>query len=233
MAGARSRALLAVAVAALGLLLVWAALRGPDASSSTPLAEPPPPQGQASAAPGPATATTGRATTATDRSDVRDRTAGPVLPESDPVAVTIPRIGVRSRLVELGLDEDGAMEVPRDPGRAGWFVRSAAPGALGPAVLAGHVTWNRAPAVFSRLGRLRRGDQVSVLRDDGRTAVFTVDRVARYSKSRFPSDEVYGTIDHAGLRLITCGGTYDTVHRRYLDNVVVFAHLTSVRTRSG
>jgi sortase (surface protein transpeptidase) len=231
-AGARSRALLAVAVGALGLLLVWAALRGPDASPSAPLAEPPP-QGQATAAPGPATATTRRSTTSTDRSDVRDRTAGPVLPESDPVAVAIPRIGVRSRLVELGLDEGGALEVPRDPGRAGWFTRSAAPGALGPAVLAGHVTWNRAPAVFSRLGRLRRGDRVSVLRDDGRTAVFTVDRVARYSKSRFPSDEVYGAIDHAGLRLITCGGTYDTVHHRYLDNVVVFAHLTSVRTRTG
>jgi sortase (surface protein transpeptidase) len=231
-AGARSRALLALAVGALGLLLVWASLHGLDAPSSATQVEPAPP-GQASATPGPATTTAGRSTTSTHRSDVRDRTAGPVLPESDPVTVSIPRIGVRSRLVELGLDEDGAMEVPRDPGRAGWFTRSAAPGALGPAVLAGHVTWDRAPAVFSRLGRLRRGDQVFVLRDDGRTAVFTVDRVARFSKTRFPSKEVYGTIDHAGLRLITCGGTYDTVRHRYLDNVVVFARLTDVRTRHG
>ena len=123
----------------------------------------------------------------TDRTDVRDQITGLVLPESDPVAVSIPRIGVRSTLVDLGLDADGAMEVPQDPALAGWFSRGAAPGALGPAVIAGHVTWDGAPAVFHRLGTLRRGDQVAVTRKDGKTAVFTVSRVARFSKSRFPS----------------------------------------------
>ena len=37
---------------------------------------------------------------------------GLVLPESEPVTVSIPKIGVRSRLVDLGLDEQGSMEVP-------------------------------------------------------------------------------------------------------------------------
>jgi sortase (surface protein transpeptidase) len=144
------------------------------------------------------------------------------------VAVSIPRIGVRSTLVDLGLDRDGAMEVPRDPALAGWFTRGPAPGALGPAVIAGHVTWDGAPAVFHRLSTLRRGDHVSVTRKDGKTAVFSVSRVDRFSKARFPSRAVYGAIDHAGLRLITCGGTYDAARQRYLDNVVVFARLEAV-----
>lgn len=165
--------------------------------------------------------------------DVRDRISGLVLPESDPVSVAVPRIGVRSSLVRLGLDGDGEMEVPRDPALAGWFTRGAAPGALGPAVIAGHVTWDGTPAVFQRLGTVRRGDRVTVGREDGRTAIFTVTRVAQYSKSKFPSRAVYGAIDHAGLRLITCGGTYDSVHHRYLDNVVVFARLEAVREPSG
>ena len=114
-----------------------------------------------------------------------------------------------------------------DPAVAGWYSRGPAPGALGPAVIAGHVTWN-GPAVFHRLGTMRRGDQVTVTRKDGKTAVFTVTRVARFSKSRFPTRAVYGPIDHAGLRLITCGGTYDTARHRYLDNVVVFAKLEAV-----
>jgi hypothetical protein len=59
--------------------------------------------------------------------------------------------------------------------------------------------------------------------------VFTVTRVAQFSKSRFPNREVYGQIDHAGLRLITCGGTYDAARRKYLDNVVVFAKPEAVR----
>ena len=143
------------------------------------------------------------------------------------MAVSMPRIGVRSTLVELGIDAAGAMEVPQDPALAGWFSQGAAPGALGPAIIAGHVTWDGAPAVFHRLGTVRRGDEVTVTRKDGKTAIFTVTRVSRFAKSEFPSRAVYGAIDHAGLRLITCGGTYDAARHRYLDNVVVFAKLTT------
>jgi hypothetical protein len=80
---------------------------------------------------------------------------------------------------------------------------------------------------------MRRGDHVRVTRKDGKTAVFTVTRVAQFSKSRFPTREVYGRIDHAGLRLITCGGTYDAARSRYLDNVVVFARLVAVHGPGG
>jgi hypothetical protein len=68
---------------------------------------------------------------------------------------------------------------------------------------------------------------VTVTRKDGKTAIFTISRVARFSKERFPSRAVYGQIDHAGLRLITCGGTYDG--HKYADNVIVFARLEAVR----
>ena len=81
-------------------------------------------------------------------------------------------------------------------------------------------------------GTLRPGDQVTVDRKDGRTAVFTVTRVARFSKSEFPTRSVYGPINHAGLRLITCGN-YDEPSQEYLDNVVVFAKLDAVRGPRG
>ncbi len=80
---------------------------------------------------------------------------------------------------------------------------------------------------------MRRGDQVLVTREDGITADFAVTRVARFSKSRFPREAVYGSIDHAGLRLITCGGSYDAARNSYADNVVVFARLTAVRGAGG
>ena len=35
------------------------------------------------------------------------------------MTVSIPKIGVRSRLVDLGLDDNGEMEVPRLPELAG------------------------------------------------------------------------------------------------------------------
>ena len=56
------------------------------------------------------------------------------------------------------------------------------------------------------------------------TATFTVDRVATYPKTRFPTALVYGSLDVAGLRLITCGG-FDPVVRAYEANVIVFSTL--------
>jgi hypothetical protein len=219
--------LVAVGLALLGVGLIWAALARPSppdaAVAVAPSVQAPP---ASSAVPTPSA---GRPSEREDEPDVRDRVEGLVLPESDPVAVSIPRIGARSRLIDLGLDSNREMEIPKDPADAGWFSRGATPGALGPAVIAGHVTWAGVRGVFYRLDTLRRGDEVLVTRDDGRIAVFTVTRVARFSKSRFPSQTVYGAIDHAGLRLVTCGGIYDTARTRYLDNVIVFARLTDVR----
>jgi hypothetical protein len=53
--------------------------------------------------------------------------------------------------------------------------------------------------------------------------------VQQHAKLEFPTEAVYGQIDHAGLRLITCGGAYDAARRKYLDNIVVFAKLKEVR----
>jgi Sortase domain len=219
-------------LAVVGVLLLWAALPRTLVPADPGLAAGREEHGVLSPSPAGSRSAAGRRDVRADQRDLVDRITGSVLPESDPVSVAIPGIGVRTGLVELGLEADGTMEVPGDPAKAGWFRRAAAPGALGPAVIAGHVTWDGAPGVFHRLGKLRPGDRVAVTRKDGRIAVFNVTRLARYSKSRFPSRSVYGAIDHAGLRLITCGGTYDAAENRYLDNVVVFARLEAVR-RSG
>ena len=73
--------------------------------------------------------------------------------------------------------------IRRTPAGTSW---GPSPGALGPAVVAGHVTWNQAPAVFFRLAELRPGDVVQVTRTDGVVAVFEVTRVERYPQVRVP-----------------------------------------------
>lgn len=154
---------------------------------------------------------------------------GPALDSSPPVAVTIPDLGISSSLLELGLNDDNTMEVPSDPASVGWFTKAPTPGSLGPAVLAGHVTWDQRPAVFFELANLRRDDTVEVTRRDGKTIVFTITEVEQYAKAEFPTDKVYGVIDHPGLRLITCAGDLDRDTGDYNDNIVVYAELTDVR----
>jgi sortase (surface protein transpeptidase) len=142
-----------------------------------------------------------------------------------PARVRIPAVGIDSTLDRLGTDAAGALVPPADFAQAGWFTGSPAPGAVGPAVLAGHVDSWRGPAVFFRLAQLHDGDDVLVTRADGTTLRFTVTRVMRYPKSAFPTAEVYGPTGDPQLRLITCGGSFDRSRRSYLDDVVVFARL--------
>jgi sortase (surface protein transpeptidase) len=87
------------------------------------------------------------------------------------------------------------------------------------------VDWATGPGVFYDLARLVAGDEVLVTRADGTIAVFAVTSVERYAKSQFPTDQVYGDIDHAGLRLITCGGTWNAATHHYESNTVVYADL--------
>jgi sortase (surface protein transpeptidase) len=145
------------------------------------------------------------------------------LPASPPTRVQIPALGVTSRITGLGLERDGSMEVPRGAYPVGWYDRSPTPGQLGPAVLAGHVDWEGEPGAFYGLRELRAGDTVVIDRADGTVATFRVDRVEEHAKDDFPTEEVYGDIDHAGLRLITCGGAFDEDAGDYQDNIIVFA----------
>ena len=145
-----------------------------------------------------------------------------------PVSLSVPAIGAHSSLLRLGQNADGTVQVPSlgADSRAGWYRYSPTPGQLGPAVILGHIDSAKyGPGIFFKLGALRPGDKVSVDRADRTTAVFRVDRVAEYPKDHFPTLQVYGNIDHAGLRLITCGGSFNLSKHSYHDNIVAFASL--------
>jgi sortase (surface protein transpeptidase) len=154
--------------------------------------------------------------------------AKPVLAASHPDRLRIPAIDVDARgLIDLGLQADRTMEVPADGTTVGWYAQSPSPGERGPAVLAAHVDWNHEKGVFFDLHRLEPGDDVVVDRADGSSATFEVQRVEQYPKDRFPTQEVYGDVAGAELRLITCGGDLDREARSYRDNIVVYAALVS------
>jgi hypothetical protein len=190
---------------AAGLAMIVAGVAGVALSPGggpvpRPAATVPVPPGPAAAGPGPAA-------------------RRPALPRE----LTIPVIGVRTRLVRLGLTPGGALQVPGRFQVAGWYDNSPRPGEAGAAVIAGHVDNLAGPAVFYRLAALRPGDRVYIRRADGSLVVFQVTTVRRYLKARFPTAAVYGPAPGPQLRLITCGGTFDPARHSYLSNVVVYA----------
>jgi len=142
---------------------------------------------------------------------------------SAPVRLSIPSIGVRTNVVRLGLNPDGTLQVPTDFSVAGWYMPGPTPGQRGSAVIVGHVDSKRGPAVFYRLGEVAPGSLVRIALADHAEVVFRVYAVREYAKTSFPTSLVYGAAAAPELRLVTCGGPFDSRTGHYLDNVVVFA----------
>ena len=213
-------ATVAAVLAVLGIVLLVVALTGQQSP-------PQPSAGSSQQASGSASAPSSSAPTAPPSEPAPVQEDVPA-----PVALRIPAIDVDSDLIDLGLNEDGTVEVPplSDVSQAGWYDGSPRPGSVGPALLLGHVdSAEQGPGVFFDLGALNAGDEVEVARADGTVAVFAVQRVARYPKEEFPTIDVYGNTPGPELRLITCGGAFDSSVRSYEDNIVVYATLSGTR----
>jgi hypothetical protein len=137
------------------------------------------------------------------------------LGDSDPMELRIERIGVRSSLVQLGLDAQGLVQLPpvSEGMQAGWHQTHPKQW-----IIVGRIESNKARGVFYRLNDLRQGDTLEVSKKDGSVARFTVSRSERIIRDDFFAEAVARDADEQGLRLITCGTP---------DNVIVHAAASS------
>jgi hypothetical protein len=156
-----------------------------------------------------------------------DGGATEALDRSIPTRISIPSLGVRAKIIEVGLAADGSIATPAaDPAEAtGWYRLGPTPGEVGTAVIVGHVDTDSRPAVFHKLTELSKGKLIEVNREDHRVATFTVESVEHFPKTSFPADRVFDSTDRARLVLVTCGGTWLGGDIGYSDNVIVFATL--------
>ena len=94
---------------------------------------------------------------------------------SVPVRVQVPSVGIDgSPLEALHVLGNGTLEPPTKFGVAGWFAQGTRPGAVGPAVIAGHVDSVTGPGIFLRLGDIKPGAKIIVTTRTGQ----------KYSSSR-------------------------------------------------
>ncbi|MDP9866480.1 MULTISPECIES: class F sortase [Streptosporangium] len=153
----------------------------------------------------------------------------PGLPgESDPVALVVPRAKVNAPVAPIDSGADGTLEPPPlwRADLVGWDRLGPTPGEPGSAVVVGHLDTKTGPAVFAGLSQVREGDAVVVTRQDRTAVVFRVSAVERVRKSAFPVGKVYRAPPRPAIRLVTCGGTYDSERHSYDDNLIVYGGLT-------
>jgi len=145
---------------------------------------------------------------------------------SEPTRIRIPSVGISTTFEEpLSLNQDRTIQVPDSYEQVGWYKGGVTPGEIGSSVILGHVDSYEGPAVFFSLGQIEEGALIEITRNDGSVATFSVTALERYEQEEFPTELVYGDVDHAGLRLVTCSGTFDKGEQVYSHNTVVYAEL--------
>jgi LPXTG-site transpeptidase (sortase) family protein len=230
------RSLVGVAFLVLGGALAFSALTGLGREGAT---RPPAPQEPLLLLDVPKSVAPPAATPEAEGAPTTEPPAPSSLNQSPPVRIVIPAIRVDAEVIALGLDAQAVPQVPdrsnaQRPGRVvAWYDFSARPGQGSNAVFAGHVTWDRAPAVFWDLGKLAAGDLLRIVVQDGRQLVYQVSETFMVDPAQPDAVRVMYPTSEDMVTLITCGGTFvpdraSPLGGDYSHRVVVRARLVGV-----
>lgn len=143
-----------------------------------------------------------------------------------PVRLIIPSINVDAVVENVGITAAGAMEVPGNTIDVGWYKLGPPPGEVGSAVISGHFDGrDGGSGVFNNLDKLKQGDKMYVINNQGTTTTFVVRESRTYNPGY--ADEVFFSNDNgAHLNLVTCDGVWDKNKKSYSKRLVVFADIT-------
>ena len=155
----------------------------------------------------------------------------PTVEASPPVSIAIPALGISSALgPQRGLTAAGTIDDAPLSGPTWalpwWYDNGPTPGEDGSAVILGHVDSAIGAGhlgVFFALGSLRPGQAITVDLSDGSVTRWVVTSVVLYPDSQFPDALVYAHSGSPVLRLVTCGGTFNSQTHGYESATVVTA----------
>lgn len=147
------------------------------------------------------------------------------VPADAPRLLTIPVIGVKARILPMGLDTQGVLQSPNNISDVGWYTGSAKPGTNGAMLVDGHVSGPTKPGVFKQLASLKRGDVIYVERGDGKKSTYSVKMTENTPVGSIDMRKAMQPIiaNQEGLNLITCSGRFDAKTQTYDHRTIVYA----------
>ncbi len=143
-----------------------------------------------------------------------------------PMLLTIPALGVQTKVEYVGVDKDNNMDIPKDPFNVAWFKPGTVPGNPGNAVMDGHLDWYGVKqAVFFNLDKLKPGDRAYVRDDKGRDRAFVVTANTTCLFNKCPLADIYGPTASNHLNLITCAGVFNKSTQNYDKRNIVYTEM--------
>lgn len=167
----------------------------------------------------------------TQQQEGKDET--PVTPEvyqrhvvgpDEPRYLTIEKLGIEARVLQMGLNRDNSIQAPININDAGWYNQSVKPGSVGAVFLDGHAAGQLRQGLFAYLDTLAPGDRLSVETGDGTVYTYEVLKSeitaledTDMRKALLPQN---GTL--RGLNLMTCIGEYIPEKNTYDQRLIVY-----------
>lgn len=144
--------------------------------------------------------------------------------DPEPVSLVIAGTDISVKVVDVGIEDNDAMEIPDSFYEAGWYRYGPAPGAEeGNAVIAAHVDSLTEVMPFAQLKDVAVGTIVTVGLEDGRSLTYEVSDVRNVPKATLDGSEIFQRDGAHELKVITCGGEWLAEEGDYEDNVVLTA----------
>lgn len=143
-----------------------------------------------------------------------------------PRYIFIPSIGVaKTRVIKLGLEKNNQIASPDNIYDVGWYSGSAKPGQAGAVFMYGHVSSWTANGTFYNLKKLKQGDEIIILRGDGKTLTYQVRQLKIYPANSVDMQAALSPIDSSvqGLNLMTCTGKVIPGTSEFNQRLLVFA----------
>lgn len=152
-----------------------------------------------------------------------------------PQQIIIPKLYVYARVRSMSVNDKNELQAPGNIYDAGWYNASAKPGSgagSGAMLIDGHVHGPSQPGVFVNIKKLVAGDDIQVLRGDGKTFHYSVVKVQNVDAANLDigASLTSATPGKPALNLITCGGPYDKQTGEYTQRTLVFAVQTDLTT---
>ena len=144
---------------------------------------------------------------------------------SAPTKVEIDALNISAPVQRAGINTKvGALAVPTNVRRLGWWIDGAAPGdTYGTTLIAGHVDSKvQGAGAFKQLIRAKAGMRIRVTTSDGRVRQYRVTTNRRLLKESLPAN-IFTQRGAAKLVLVTCGGPFNARIGHYRDNIIVTA----------
>jgi LPXTG-site transpeptidase (sortase) family protein len=137
------------------------------------------------------------------------------VPADHPRYISIPALSVdKARVQTVGLTKDNTLDTPKNISDTAWYNKSALPGSgYGSVLIDGHNGGISRDGVFAKLNTLKKGDEITIERGDGKKITYSV--VENKTESLQDANTTgmkrlmtpY-TSGQEGLGLITCAGNW-------------------------